>query len=103
MPDDVSRTEIAPARNVKRIGGLDDLPGGGQVMVRDNLAYFGHMSPPYDTTIVDVSDPRKPKVVAEIPMDGVAPAIGNAVCDAVGVDIDDNPITPEKVWRQLSA
>ena len=69
MPDDLSRAEIAPARNVKHLGAVDDLPGGGQVMVRDNLAYIGHMSPPYDTTIVDVSDPGNPKVVAEIPMD----------------------------------
>jgi putative selenate reductase molybdopterin-binding subunit len=34
-------------------------------------------------------------------MDGVAPAVGNAVLDAVSVNIDDNPITPEKVWRAL--
>lgn len=39
------------------------------------------------------------KAVAEIPMDGVAPAVGNAVLDACGADILDNPITPEKVWR----
>lgn len=41
------------------------------------------------------------KAVAEIPMDGVAPAVGNAVRDAVGVDIDANPITPEKVWMAM--
>ena len=41
------------------------------------------------------------KAVAEIPMDGVAPAVGNAVRDAVGVDIDSNPVTPEKVWQAL--
>ena len=34
-------------------------------------------------------------------MDGVASAVGNAVLDAPGVNIDDNPITPEKVWRRL--
>jgi putative selenate reductase molybdopterin-binding subunit len=34
-------------------------------------------------------------------MDGVAPAVGNAVLDAVGVNIDENPITPEKVWKAL--
>lgn len=39
------------------------------------------------------------KAVAEIPLDGVAPAVGNAVLDACGADIIDNPITPEKVWR----
>ena len=41
------------------------------------------------------------KAVAEIPMDGVAPAVANAVANAVGVDIDANPVTPEKVWRGL--
>lgn len=39
------------------------------------------------------------KAVAEIPLDGVAPAVGNAVLDACGADILENPITPEKVWR----
>jgi len=34
-------------------------------------------------------------------MDGVAPAVGNAILDAVGVNIDENPITPEKVWKAL--
>jgi putative selenate reductase molybdopterin-binding subunit len=41
------------------------------------------------------------KAVAEIPLDGAAPAIGNAVLDACGADILDNPVTPEKVWRAL--
>jgi putative selenate reductase molybdopterin-binding subunit len=41
------------------------------------------------------------KAVAEIPLDGAAPAIGNAVLDACGVNILDNPVTPEKIWRAL--
>jgi putative selenate reductase molybdopterin-binding subunit len=41
------------------------------------------------------------KAVAEIPLDGAAPAIGNAVLDACGVSILNNPITPEKVWKVL--
>lgn len=41
------------------------------------------------------------KAVAEIPLDGAAPAIGNAVLDACGASILDNPVTPEKVWRVL--
>ena len=61
--------KVEPARNVISVGGMDDLPGGGQVIVRGNLAFIGHMSAPYDTTIIDVADPRKPKVIAEIPMD----------------------------------
>ena len=32
---------------------------------------------------------------------GVAPAVGNAVLDACGAEIDENPITPEKVWLAL--
>jgi len=34
-------------------------------------------------------------------MDGVAPAVGNAVLDACGAQIYANPITPEKVWESL--
>jgi len=30
------------------------------------------------------------------------PGVGNAVLDAVDMNIDDNPITPEKVWRKLA-
>jgi putative selenate reductase molybdopterin-binding subunit len=41
------------------------------------------------------------KAVAEIPMDGVAPAVGNAILDAVGVNVDENPTTPERVWQAL--
>jgi CO/xanthine dehydrogenase Mo-binding subunit len=32
----------------------------------------------------------------------VAPAVGNAVYNAVGVRLYDLPLTPEKVWRALS-
>jgi hypothetical protein len=37
------------------------------------------------------------QAIAEIPIDGPAPAIANAVFDAVGVRIRELPITPEKV------
>jgi len=60
--------------------------------------------PELTTIFVETFEPSHPfgvKAVAEIPMDGVAPAVGNAVLDAVGVNIDENPITPEKVWKAL--
>ncbi|MBN2304492.1 MAG: molybdopterin-dependent oxidoreductase [Anaerolineae bacterium] len=41
------------------------------------------------------------KAVAEIPLDGVGPALANAVYDAVGVQIKDGPLLPEKIWRAL--
>jgi putative selenate reductase molybdopterin-binding subunit len=62
--------------------------------------------PELETIFVETFEPSHPfgvKAVAEIPMDGVAPAVGNAVLDAVGVNVDDNPVTPEKVWRALKA
>jgi putative selenate reductase molybdopterin-binding subunit len=62
--------------------------------------------PELTTIFVETFEPTHPfgvKAVAEIPMDGVAPAVGNAILDAVGVNVDDNPILPEKVWRALRA
>ncbi len=60
--------------------------------------------PEMDVVFVETYEPSHPfgvKAVAEIPLDGVAPAVGNAVYDAIGVQIPDIPLTPEKVWRAL--
>jgi carbon-monoxide dehydrogenase large subunit len=43
------------------------------------------------------------KAIGEQPISAVAPAIVNAVLDAVGVGITDLPITSEKVYRALQA
>lgn len=48
------------------------------------------------------SGPFGAKAVAEIPKDGVAPAVRNAIRNATGVAINDLPFTPERVWRALS-
>ncbi len=53
------------ARNVRRIGHLD-IPGGAQIICQGGHAFIGHMSPPAGTSVIDVSDPRNPKVVATI-------------------------------------
>ncbi len=42
------------------------IPGGGQVCVQGNLAFVGHIAPPYGTSIIDVSDPRNPRVIAQV-------------------------------------
>lgn len=47
------------------------------------------------------SGPFGAKAVAEIPKDGVAPAIRNAIVNAVGVKIDQLPFTPERVFNAL--
>jgi len=41
------------------------------------------------------------KAVAEIPMDSVAPAVGNAIFDACGADVTQIPTTPERIWKKI--
>jgi len=43
-----------------------DCAGGGQVWVEGTILYIGHMRPPSGTTIVDIADPRNPKVLAHV-------------------------------------
>jgi len=61
--------------------------------------------PKMQTIFVQTYEPSHPfgaKAVAEIPMDGVAPAVGNAVLDACGADVTANPVTPERVLEALA-
>ncbi len=72
----------------------------------DYHIFAAHEMPELQTIFVETFEPSHPfgvKAVAEIPMDGVAPAVGNAVLDACGADIQVAPITPERVWRALQA
>ena len=60
--------------------------------------------PPLATALVegeDGSGPLKIKAIGEVPTTPVAPAIANAIADAVGVRIRDLPLTAEKVYRGL--
>lgn len=60
--------------------------------------------PELQTIFVQTYEPSHPfglKAVAEIPMDGVAPAVANAVYDAVGIWVNEIPMTPERVWHAL--
>ena len=57
----------------------------------------------YLVQTMEDSGPFGAKAVAEIPKDGVAPAMRNAILDATGVAIDELPFTPERVWRALHA
>jgi CO/xanthine dehydrogenase Mo-binding subunit len=47
--------------------------------------------------------PRGAKGIGELPMDGPAPAIANAVSQALGVDVRSIPITPEKLMALTEA
>ncbi len=60
--------------------------------------------PALEVILVESYEPSGPygaKAVAEIPKDGVAPAIASAIHDATGVWITELPFTPERVWRAL--
>jgi 4-hydroxybenzoyl-CoA reductase subunit alpha len=58
------------------------------------------------TELVEHPDPQGPfgaKEVGQGPLLPVMPALANAVYDAVGVRIDEVPITPEKILKALDA
>lgn len=81
--------------------------------LHDYHIFQAHEMPELKTIFVETFEPTHPfgvKAVAEIPMDGIAPAVANALLDASlsinnksGVNIDQNPITPEKVWKVLKS
>jgi len=88
----------------------------GNARERDLQEYHifqAHEMPDLKTIFIETFEPSHPfgvKAVAEIPMDGIAPAVANALLDAStsigrnsGVNIDQNPITPEKVWQALKS
>ena len=57
----------------------------------------------YLVQTMEDSGPFGAKAVAEIPKDGVAPAMRNAILDATGAAINELPFTPERVWAALQA
>ena len=60
--------------------------------------------PPVDSFLVETDDAEGPfgaKEVGQGPLLPVPPAVANAVYDAVGVRIDELPITPEKLMAAL--
>lgn len=55
------------ARKIREVGYFDCV-GGGQVALDGTTAYIGHMTSPHGTSIVDVSDPRDPRLLAHLEM-----------------------------------
>ena len=66
--------------------------------------YRADEMPEMDVILVQTLEPTGPygaKAIAEIPKDGVAPALANAVFNATGVRIRNIPFTPERVYQAL--
>jgi len=51
--------------NIRHLSRME-LPGGGQIVIQGTTAFVGHQVGPEGTTILDISDPRKPKVQSQI-------------------------------------
>ncbi|MCB8923425.1 MAG: molybdopterin-dependent oxidoreductase [Ardenticatenaceae bacterium] len=54
--------------------------------------------------LVQTNEPTGPfgaKAIAEIPKDGVAPALANAIFDATGVRVRRIPFTPQRIYNAL--
>ena len=43
------------------------------------------------------------KGIGELPMDGPAPAIVNAIADALGTDFNSIPLLPEDIFEAMTA
>ena len=56
---------MSQVKGVRQVGFFDSA-GAGQIMVDGNIAYIGHITGPEGTTIVDVSDPKHPKQLAQL-------------------------------------
>ncbi|MSQ07205.1 MAG: xanthine dehydrogenase family protein molybdopterin-binding subunit [Dehalococcoidia bacterium] len=89
----------------------EELVTDGPTGITLNGSYLEHKCPTIldypDIQIIfaDVVDPIGPlgaKALGEVPAVGVAPAIANAIYDAIGVRFTRLPITPQRVLEALS-
>jgi putative selenate reductase molybdopterin-binding subunit len=68
--------------------------------------YRADEMPQMETILVQTHEPTGPfgaKAIAEIPKDGVAPAIANAIFDATGVRVRTIPFTPQRVYDAIKS
>jgi len=72
----------AESENVVLVGHLD-IEGGGMVDVHDGTAYIGHMKPPFATSIVDVSEPARPRILSRIKARAGTHSHKARVCDNI--------------------
>jgi len=60
--------------------------------------------PKYKTILLETNEPTGPfgaKSISELPTSGPAPALANAIADALGFRMNHPPFTPEKVLRAI--
>ncbi len=72
----------------------------------DYRVFRADETPPMRTIFVETFEPSHPvgvKSVAEIVVNGVAPAVVNAIYDATGIMMRRTPVTPERLWQAIRA
>jgi len=82
----------------------DDCGKARETDLDDYHIFRADEMPELHAMFVETYEPTHPfgaKAIAEIPMDGVAPAVGNAILDACGAQIETIPATPERVWTAI--
>ena len=80
----------------------------GQLQNADSFQYRvpvpGDIPESFHFTLLEEGNGPGPfgsKGIAQVSITGAAPAIGNAICDALGVHIKSTPFHPEKILRAL--
>lgn len=82
----------------------DSIGSAQQKSFTDYHIFRADEMPELETLFIETFEPSHPfgaKAVAEIPMDGVAPAVGNAILDACSADLHEIPATPERIWKAM--
>jgi len=83
---------------------LDDAGRPLNPNFRDYKIFTAKDMPKLTTILVETDEPLGPygaKSVSEVPINGPAPAIANAIFDAIGVRFRKLPIRPEDVLREV--
>ena len=86
----------------------EDFVAGEKAIVTDDLRKLGVPRiadvPPIETVVIEVPQPGGPfgaKGMGEVGLNPIAPAVSNAIFDAVGVRLRSLPMTPAKVLAAL--
>src|SRR5690606_24269621 len=93
----------------RRIGDGRDPVGEGLPMRPNMLDYRIPTiadSPPIEVQLVETNDPLGPfgaKEASEGALHGFPPALANAIHDAIGIRLDELPITPDRVLEAIQA
>lgn len=85
---------------------FDDRGRALNLSFHDYNIYTAVDMPELESILVETYEPTGPygaKAIAEIPINGVAPAIANAVYNAIGIRFRELPITPEKVFKAIES